>query len=297
MSSCPARSRLPPQLPLTEGVETAFLDRARRLPEDAQLLLLVAAADDSGRLDTVVAAAALLGAGRRGTRCRRTVGADPCRGCRADLAASAGAVGCLRRSDLDAAPGGPPRPGRGARPRPGTSTGGPGICRWPRPAPTSHSPPPWTRSPTGPADGRDMKPPAPPPNGRRSSPPEPDARAQRLFAAATSSWAAGDSGRARALADEGRGQATDADPARGPRPAPRPAGVERRVTAGRPRDHHERRPVGGRDRRHPRLRDGNARHDTGDVRRQGSERDRRRHVVPAAARRRPPRRGCTAWTR
>jgi DNA-binding CsgD family transcriptional regulator len=54
---------LPPALPVTAGVERAFLDRARRLPADAQTLLLVAAADDSGHAATVRRAAAALGAG------------------------------------------------------------------------------------------------------------------------------------------------------------------------------------------------------------------------------------------
>ncbi len=54
--------RLPAQLPLTQGVERAFLDRCHRLPADAQLLLLIAAADDSGRLSIIRQAAAGLGA-------------------------------------------------------------------------------------------------------------------------------------------------------------------------------------------------------------------------------------------
>jgi DNA-binding CsgD family transcriptional regulator len=53
--------RLPAQLPLTQGVERAFLDRCRRLPVDSQALLVVAAADDSGRLSTVQQAAAHVG--------------------------------------------------------------------------------------------------------------------------------------------------------------------------------------------------------------------------------------------
>lgn len=52
---------LPAQLPVTEGVERVFLDRARRLPEQAQSMLLVMAADDSGRLSTVRRAATVLG--------------------------------------------------------------------------------------------------------------------------------------------------------------------------------------------------------------------------------------------
>ncbi len=54
---------LPDRLPLTEGVERAFLDRFRRLPASAQSLLLLAAADDSGQVRTLSRAAALLGAG------------------------------------------------------------------------------------------------------------------------------------------------------------------------------------------------------------------------------------------
>ena len=53
---------LPLPLPLTDGVEHAFLERVRRLPDDAQALLLIAAAEDTGRQATVTAAAAL-GAG------------------------------------------------------------------------------------------------------------------------------------------------------------------------------------------------------------------------------------------
>jgi DNA-binding CsgD family transcriptional regulator len=56
-------ARLPSPLPLTGGVERAFLDRYRRLPEAAQRLLLVAAADDTGRLTVVRDAAERLDAG------------------------------------------------------------------------------------------------------------------------------------------------------------------------------------------------------------------------------------------
>lgn len=55
------RAPLPEQLHLTDAVQRAFLDRCRRLSEDAQLLLLVAAADDSGRLAVVRRAATSLG--------------------------------------------------------------------------------------------------------------------------------------------------------------------------------------------------------------------------------------------
>ncbi|MCV2489796.1 AAA family ATPase [Geodermatophilus sp. YIM 151500] len=54
---------LPERLPLTQGVERAFLDRHRRLPAQAQAVLLAAAADDSGRAAVVRRAARELGAG------------------------------------------------------------------------------------------------------------------------------------------------------------------------------------------------------------------------------------------
>lgn len=59
------RAPLPARLPVTEGVERVFLDRARRLSAPARTLLLVAAADDSGRVATVRAGAAALGVDER----------------------------------------------------------------------------------------------------------------------------------------------------------------------------------------------------------------------------------------
>ncbi|MFI6827505.1 AAA family ATPase [Kribbella sp. NPDC050241] len=53
---------LPQRVTLTAGLERAFLDRCRRLSNEVQTLLLVAAADDTGRADTVRAAASRLGA-------------------------------------------------------------------------------------------------------------------------------------------------------------------------------------------------------------------------------------------
>ncbi len=52
-----AREPLPAVLPLTGGVEGAFLDRFRRLDEPTQHFVLVAAADDTGRLTVIRAAA------------------------------------------------------------------------------------------------------------------------------------------------------------------------------------------------------------------------------------------------
>jgi DNA-binding CsgD family transcriptional regulator len=57
------RARLPAPLPLTGGVERAFLDRYRRLGESAQRFLLVTATDDTARLTVVRDAAKHLDAG------------------------------------------------------------------------------------------------------------------------------------------------------------------------------------------------------------------------------------------
>lgn len=57
---------MPQQLTLTAGVERAFLDRCRRLPQQVQTLLLVAAADATGRVATVRQAATTLGVDQDG---------------------------------------------------------------------------------------------------------------------------------------------------------------------------------------------------------------------------------------
>src|SRR5262249_31462783 len=65
---------LPDALPLTSQVEAVFLERVRRLPDEAQRLLLIAAADDSESAPLVIrafgdpelAAAALDSAEREG---------------------------------------------------------------------------------------------------------------------------------------------------------------------------------------------------------------------------------------
>ena len=54
---------VPTPLPLTRGVEEAFLNRYHRLDPEARTVLLVAAADDSGDLGLVRDAATALGAG------------------------------------------------------------------------------------------------------------------------------------------------------------------------------------------------------------------------------------------
>jgi DNA-binding CsgD family transcriptional regulator len=54
------REPLPWPLPLTDAVQRIFVQRARRLPEHTQRLLLVAAADETSRLTMVLAAASEL---------------------------------------------------------------------------------------------------------------------------------------------------------------------------------------------------------------------------------------------
>jgi DNA-binding CsgD family transcriptional regulator len=73
-------ARLPAPLPLTAGVERTFLDRARRLPAEAQTLLLVAAADGSGQIAAVRRAAAALGAGARALEAAQRSGLIQVRG-------------------------------------------------------------------------------------------------------------------------------------------------------------------------------------------------------------------------
>jgi DNA-binding CsgD family transcriptional regulator len=55
------REPLPDPLPVSDAVKRAFLQRVDRLPDDAQLLLLVAAAEDLGEADVIVRAAAAIG--------------------------------------------------------------------------------------------------------------------------------------------------------------------------------------------------------------------------------------------
>ena len=56
---------LPEALPLTHHVESVFLERVRRLPDEAQRVLLVASADDLEDARLVTRAGELLGVGRR----------------------------------------------------------------------------------------------------------------------------------------------------------------------------------------------------------------------------------------
>src|SRR5262249_23175217 len=57
------RDPLPDPLPVSAGMEQAFLVQVRALPADSQLLLLVAASEDTGNLPVVLAGAHRLGVG------------------------------------------------------------------------------------------------------------------------------------------------------------------------------------------------------------------------------------------
>jgi DNA-binding CsgD family transcriptional regulator len=57
---------LPEALPLTDRVESIFLERVRRLPDEAQRVLLIASADDLEDARLVARAGEVLGAGSRG---------------------------------------------------------------------------------------------------------------------------------------------------------------------------------------------------------------------------------------
>jgi len=68
------RDPLPDPLPVSAGMEQAFLVQVRALPADSQLLLLVAASEDTGNLPVVLAGAHRLGVGAGRSKRRRTGG-------------------------------------------------------------------------------------------------------------------------------------------------------------------------------------------------------------------------------
>ena len=206
-TSWPGGRRCRAPLPLTGGVERAFLDRYRRLSEAAQRFLLVAAADDTARLTVVRDAADRLGAGdaaldevERAGLLR--VDGDTCR-----PLPPAGALGGLPGRDQRAAPR--RAPGARRRAAPATPTGGPGT--WPPPptGPTRRSSPPSTASPSGPR-----------PRGGHEAAAAAWARAaeltaggedrgRRLYLAASSAWLGAHPSRAAALAQAAAADVTD----------------------------------------------------------------------------------------
>jgi DNA-binding CsgD family transcriptional regulator len=201
------RVGLPAQLPLTEGVQSAFLDRARRLPEDAQRLLLVAAADDSGRVETVLAASERLDAGpaaldtaeRSGLI--RVVGSDVI--LRHPLVRSA-IYGAATTSDR--------RTAHGALADALTTAGDIDRATWHLSLAAFGVDEALAAALDAVAERASRR------AGHEAASAaseraaaltaDPEGRALRLYAAATSSWQAGDTHRARDLADLARGEAT-----------------------------------------------------------------------------------------
>jgi DNA-binding CsgD family transcriptional regulator len=201
------QARLPPQLPLTEGVETAFLDRVRRLPEEAQTLLLVAAADDSGRLDTVLAAAARMGATDAALDVAERSGLVRVSG--ADLTWRHPLV---RSAVYGAATSAARRSAHQALAQALTKAGDDDRRTW-QLALAAASPDESIAvalDQVAERAGRRAGHEAASAASERAAEltPDPEARAKRLLAAAASSWAAGDGRRARSLADQGRAEAT-----------------------------------------------------------------------------------------
>ena len=113
------RDPLPHRLPVTKGVEAAFLDRYRRLPEPAQTLLLVAATDDAGRTSTIVRAAGALGADADALDVAETSGLLEVTDGTAGVASPAGPLRDLRRRHQRPTTSGTPRARRRTRRHPG----------------------------------------------------------------------------------------------------------------------------------------------------------------------------------
>ena len=168
------KARLPDPLPLTLGVERAFLDRARRLPAETQTLLLVAAADGSGQIAAVRRAAAALGVGAEALEAAERSGLIRVRGLelrfRHPLVRSA-YMG--RRPWLSSS--GYTRSSRKASPV--ILTGGRGIWPWHRRALMMAWRPTWMRSPDARSAGAATRLPArrgsAPPNSPRKPRPAP----------------------------------------------------------------------------------------------------------------------------
>ena len=98
---------LPESLPLTHQVESIFLERVRRLPDEAQRVLLVASADDLEDARLVARASEALGAGPRGLDLAERAGLVSVHGKPARVPASAREVSGLRGGDVERASGRP----------------------------------------------------------------------------------------------------------------------------------------------------------------------------------------------
>ena len=191
---------------MTERIERVFLDRARRLSDDAQTLLLVASADDSTRLATVLRAAAALGSTRaRWTSSRVRSGLVD--GDRLSCDTRWSARRCTRRPRATTAAASMPR-----WPQPSTArrtpTAGPGTAppRWSNR--TSRSSPTWWRPErAGRRGGHEAASAAWERAAELST--DPDQRARYLFAASMAAWASAHPDRARDLIEKAIAEAGD----------------------------------------------------------------------------------------
>ena len=123
------KARLPDPLPLTAGVERTFLDRARRLAAEAQILLLVAAADGSGQIAAVRRAAAALGAGAQALEVAERSGLIRVRGLSCGFGTRSCALPFMGRRPWLSSSG---YIGSSQRAFPVILIGGRGIWPWPR---------------------------------------------------------------------------------------------------------------------------------------------------------------------
>ncbi|KRD45050.1 LuxR family transcriptional regulator [Cellulomonas sp. Root930] len=199
---------VPDRLLLTADMERAFLERARRLPDPAQGVLLIVAADDSGRIATVRRAAVILGLGEEALEQAESSGLVDTDGdtlrVRHPLVRSAiyqAATGSERRSvhrALAAALEGHGEPDRQAW-HAGAAAEGPDATL----AASLHAAGAGAEQRGGYVAAADF--------WERSAEltPDTDLRASRRFAAARNAWAAGQVSRTRLLASAARGETAD----------------------------------------------------------------------------------------
>ena len=113
------RKPLADPLPQGAGIESAFLRQAGRLPGAAQTLLLLAAAEGTGRLSTIMRAAARLGVEPEALDAAESSGLALVRGVEARVPSSARALRGSSRSDVRSATDDSSRACRCSRSRPG----------------------------------------------------------------------------------------------------------------------------------------------------------------------------------
>ena len=135
------RTSLDLDLPLTEGIERAFLTRVHALDDDARRLLVLAAADDTGDIGAVLRAAELLGLPATAVDAAERIGLLSTDGatCASSIRSCARRCTAQRRSASAGRPTGRWRPACRER---RTPTGPPGTARSSPTRPTTMSPTP-----------------------------------------------------------------------------------------------------------------------------------------------------------